>query len=377
MTRLLRYARDHYLVVPLGALIALLWANTESESYFRFAHSLAFAANHVGMPLFFALVTQEIVETMMPGGALHSWRRGIVPVIAAFAGIAGSRLVYFWYLDYCDEVMLQQAWPVAAVVDIANSYFVSRLLFRDRGAIAFTLMLAIASDIIVLPLVAVRYPFAEEHASGAVLIALAVLLAFGLRRAGYHSPWPYLACGAVCWLGFYWSGIHPALALVPIVPFVPHARRNLELFAEEPAGPHHSHRHLETLLAYPVQIALFLFTLANAGVVFDSFEGGTWAVPIATIVGRSIAVLSAVGLAFTLLRLHPPPHFGWRELVVVTFITSTGFTFALFVATAVLPYGSLLTQTKIGALATLLGSVFAVAAAYLLRVGRFAPKAAA
>jgi hypothetical protein len=45
--------------------------------------------------------------------------------------------------------------------------------------------------------------------------------------------------------------------------------------------------------------------------------------------------------------------------------------FALFFATAVMPLGTLLLQMKLGALVTVLGAVVALAAAGLLRVGRF------
>jgi hypothetical protein len=73
--RLARTAFDRFLLLPLGALIALIWANTAAESYFIFAHRLSFAVNEIGMAFFFALMAQEVAEAVMPGGALHTWRR--------------------------------------------------------------------------------------------------------------------------------------------------------------------------------------------------------------------------------------------------------------------------------------------------------------
>jgi hypothetical protein len=54
MTRIVGFAADYYLVVPLGSVLALV--NTRADSYFTFAHSWSWAVNDVGMTLFFALV---------------------------------------------------------------------------------------------------------------------------------------------------------------------------------------------------------------------------------------------------------------------------------------------------------------------------------
>ena len=128
---------------------------------------------------------------------------------------------------------------------------------------------------------------------------------------------------------------------------------------------------MEHTLQYPVQVVLFLFALVNSGVVFAYFEPGTWALPLAALVGRPIGVMVAVGLAVTIGGFLMPLPRGWRDVLVVGLIASTGFSFALFVATGLLPVGALLTQARMGALTTLLGSVLAVTAAASLRVGRF------
>jgi hypothetical protein len=58
-------------------------------------------------------------------------------------------------------------------------------------------------------------------------------------------------------------------------------------------------------------------------------------------------------------------------LLVVALATSSGFTLALFFATGVFPIGPTLTQLKVGALASVGGAALALAAAWLLGVGRF------
>ena len=367
-----RFVTDHYLVVPLGAIVAVIWANAAPEGYFGFAQSLSFAVNEIGMALFVALIVQELLEAAMPGGALHTWQRVMLPVIAAIGGAVVAVVVYVVYLRLVGEVMLEQSWPAACAVDVAFSYFVARIVFRDRAPVAFALMLATASNLIILPFVAVRFPLAEAHASGVVLIGAALAIAIAMRIGGLRSFWPYVLIGGpMAWFGFFWSGLQPALSPLLVVPFLLHTPRDLALFADAPSGPHHSGTHLEHVLTYPVQVVLFFFALVNSGVIVHHFEAGTWALPIAAIVGRTLGVVIAVQLAVATGFLSPFRR-GWREVLVVGLIVSTGFSFALFVAASILPIGALLTQTKMGALSTVLGSALALIFAYVFRIGRFA-----
>ena len=69
-------------------------------------------------------------------------------------------------------------------------------------------------------------------------MAAAIALAFAFRRMKVRTFWPYLAiCGPLSWWALYLDGFHPALALVPIVPFLPHVPRSLDAFAETPRSP--------------------------------------------------------------------------------------------------------------------------------------------
>jgi hypothetical protein len=40
---------DHYLLLPLGTAIAIVWANTHLVSYFSATNALAFPVNAIGM----------------------------------------------------------------------------------------------------------------------------------------------------------------------------------------------------------------------------------------------------------------------------------------------------------------------------------------
>jgi NhaA family Na+:H+ antiporter len=370
MNRAVRFVLDHFLMVPIGAVVALVWANTGPESYFKFAHALSFLVNSVGMALFFALVTQEVIEAMVPGGALHTWRRAALPIVAAIGGTVGAIGVFEAYVHAGDELLLSAGWPIVCAIDGGLSYLLVKALLGGQSAIPFLLVVVIVSDAIGLIVVGLHQPAASLHpAAGAAGIAAGLGVSLALVRLRVRTFWPHLLIsGAMLWWGFRWSGLHPALALVPIVPFVLHSPRDVNLFAD--TGPHDSAVHLEHALRIPVQLVLFLFALVNAGMLLRGFGTGTWAVLTGALIGRPLGILAAVGLSMAL-GLRLPSQVGWRELFVVAFAASTGFTFGLFFATAVFPIGPVLTELKMGTLLTVAGALVATAVAWLLGAGRF------
>ena len=93
LSRALHFCTRHYLLLPLGAAIALVWANLAPFSYFTFGRVLAFPVNEIAMALVFGLIAQEVYEETAPGGALHQWRRWTVPMIAAASGVAAAAAV--------------------------------------------------------------------------------------------------------------------------------------------------------------------------------------------------------------------------------------------------------------------------------------------
>lgn len=361
---------EHFLLLPIGGAIALLWANTRPDSYFAMTHTMSFVVNEIGMALFFALITQEVVEELMPGGALHTWKRWTVPAIAAAGGTIGAAAVYLAFVGFKYELVLVPGWPVAGAVDIAFAYFIVKAIFRRHAAVPFLLVLAIASDAFGMAAIASREAFVEVRPGGAVLMAGAIALAYAFRQSKVQAWWPYvIVCGPLSWWALYIDGFHPALALVPIMPFLRHSPRTLELFTET-GHEHDRRRGFEHATKYPVQVVLFLFALVNAGVLLQGYGTGTWALLSAAVIGKPLGILAGTALAVAC-GLHLSPRLHWRDLAVVALATSGGFTFGLFFATAVFPVGPILGELKIGAVATGIGVPLAFAAARLLHAGRF------
>ena len=366
---LVQFALEHHLWLPLGGIIGFAWANTSPDAYFTFAQQVSFFVNEIGMALFFALITQEIVEEMMPHGALHSWRRWVLPLVAAAGATAGSTLVYLAYVSLKQEPILMQGWLVAGAFDIAFAYFVVKSIFRRHPAVSFLLVMAIATNAVGMIVVGLRYQPVEMRAGGTALMLAALGLAYTLRRFKVDRFWPYLLlCGPLSWWALYLDGFHPALALVPIVPFLPHIARDPGLFVEAPHA-HDTLNEFEHTFKRPVDVMLFFFGLTNAGVVIANFGAGTWFVLIAILLGKPIGIVLTTAIA-TFAGLRLPNHVKWSEMVVVGIVAGIGFTVALFFATAAFPYGRLLDETKLGALLSFGAFFLGLAAARMLNIKR-------
>jgi NhaA family Na+:H+ antiporter len=346
------FVLDNYLLLIAGTVVALVWANLDHTSYDRVAHSIHFAVNDIGMVFFFALATKEIVEAGLPGGPLSSRRESAVPVLAAVGGMVFPAGLFALQAVYLNHPELMRGWAIPCATDIAFSYMAARLIFgKDHPAIPFLLLLAIADDALGLILLALFYPTGPISLAwffGLMVPAIAIGLLLRQRRV--KTFWAYtILAGGFSWTAMYLGGIHPALAMVPIIPMMPHAKRDLGIYAEE-------ERHLpDTMNRFhhwwhvPVQVILLLFGFANAGVEFSSVGPGTWMVALALIIGKPLGIVLATALGVRL-GLRVPGQLPFRDLVLLGIMAGIGFTVALFFATASFPPGDNLNQVKMGAL---------------------------
>lgn len=367
-----RFAIEHLLLLPLGAIVALAWVNVAPESYYNFTFSIAFLVNDIGIALFFGLITKEVVEATVPGGVLHTRRRVLLPVVAALGATAVPALLHVRIVENLDEPMLTIGWRVALATDLAIGFFFARIVFGRHPAVPFFLLLGIASDAIGFVTVAVFDPARDIRlVNGVLMLVAGVVIAAVLRRQRVRSFWPYMLIGGVAsWIGMYWSGVHPALALVPIIPFLPHAARDPGFFVDARPDARDALSQFELWWRYPAQVALFFFGLVNAGVPMGALEPGTWGLPLALVVGKPLGLLAGVGLALAV-GLRLPQQVGWRELTITGLIAAMGLSVGLFFAAAILPPGQLRSELSMGVLLSVAGGPLALVGAWLLGVGRF------
>jgi NhaA family Na+:H+ antiporter len=356
------YIRDNSLLLIAGAVSALLWANLSHATYESVAGGLRFLVNHLGMVFFFALATKEIVEARLPGGPLASPREAAVPVLAAVGGMAGPAVLYVIQSHLVGRPDLLPGWAIPCATDIAFSYLVARLIFPPgHPAIPFLLLLAIADDALGLVLLAVFYPQGPLSLwRFAVLMIPALILASYLRRRRVTNFWIYtLVPGGLSWMALELGGFHPALALVPIVPFMPHEKRDLGLFDPREHDLPDTMNRFEHWWRTPVQLILFFFGLVNAGVPVSNIGEGTWIVLIGLLLGKPVGILSFTFLGMTL-GLRAPGGLSYSHTLVLGVAAGIGFTVALFFATASFPPGATLEEAKMGALLSFLAAPLAI-----------------
>lgn len=387
--------------IPLiaGVVAALVFANIDYKLYHHvvewamfgdsaaiFGHKLTFhfLVNDIFMVFFFGIAAKEITEALLPGGPLNPMRKAINPLLGTIGGVVGpvgvflvlAALVYADPLSDAlpaigramapgggkfepdDLAAVFRGWGVPTATDIALAWLVARLVFgKGHPAITFLLLLAVADDAIGLGIIAVFYPNPDHPVQiqwlGLTLLGMAV--AYGMRRAKVKSWVPYiLVAGTLSWLGLILASLHPALALVPIVPFLPGPTHDDGLFvevehAEEDEGTsvadshgHGGHSPLEQFehqLKFFVDMGLFFFAFANAGVAFASINAVTWIILAALIVGKTIGIVFfSVGGA--MIGFPLPSGMQAKHVVVAGVVAGLGLTVALFVSGEAYPADS-------------------------------------
>ena len=380
--------------IPLlcGIAAALLAANADPDGYERIVHwrpfgdlalfghaiDLHYLVNDLFMVLFFGIAAKEITEACLPGGDLDPPAKAINPLIATIGGVLGPAAAFFAGLALLfatgvyehgtdDWSALARGWGVPTATDIALAWLAARTVFgRGHPAVNFLLLLAVIDDGIGLAIIAIFYGDPEHPARPAFLglVLLGMALAFALRRLRVRRWIPYVAVGGpLAWLGLTLARLHPALALVFIVPFLPSAGRDAGLFVDE-EDPNHAERaplqQFEHRLKRFVDFGLFWFAFTQAGVTLEDVGALSWLVLASLVLGKTAGIAGFGALAIRL-GFPLPAQMGARELVMVGFVAALGLTVALFVASAAFVDPVLLGQAKMGAL--LSGGVALVAIA--------------
>jgi NhaA family Na+:H+ antiporter len=392
MYRVWNFLSQYSLLLISGAIIALIWANVDYDSYHHFVEwvivddffighlhdghrtlTLHYLVNDVFMAFFFAIAAKEVWEAIiLKNGSLRG-KKAATPLVATAGGIIGPVAVYLGLAllmgsETYDAV--SRGWAIPTATDIAFSYLVGRIVFgAGHPAVRFLLLLAIADDAVGLLILAIFYPSGElapewlllSLGAAVVVFVLANWLPRYLDRGNQARPtstwvrkklsfWPYAIAACFSWYGFQESGIHPALGLLPIVPTIPHADRAFGIFAEAEKHLHDLLNDIEHALKYPVEIVLFLFGLCNAGVKFEAMGDATWLVLAGLIIGKPIGVLIFGWFAAKPLGRGLPAGMRIIDLFVIGCVAAIGFTVALFVAAVAFDAGPVQDAAKMGAL---------------------------
>lgn len=360
--------------IPLisGVLFALVWANLDHHSYHAFLHhpltpfsdsfNFHFLINDIFMVLFFGIAAVEITQSVLPGGDLNPPSKAVAPLLATVGGVAGPALTYIFLCQFLQAPELSKGWGIPTATDIALAWLVARFIFGSKHpAVSFLLLLAIADDAIGLGIIAIFYPDPDHPAQPLfLLITLAgMAAAFILRKMKVKNFWSYLLIGGfLSWYGLLNAGLHPALALVFIVPFMPHAPVADGHLFEEDAADHSTLTEFEHSFKLLVDLGLFGFGIANAGVSLAGVGTATWAVLLALLVGKTAGIFLFSALAKPL-RIPLPDGMTLKDCAVAGMVAGLGLTVALFVAGVAFTDAGLQGEAKMGALLSVLAAPFA------------------
>jgi NhaA family Na+:H+ antiporter len=399
--RFVSFLQEFSIPLIVGVFVALFWANLDPDSYHHLVHwqpfgtfaifghelSLHFLVNDMFMVFFFGIAAKEITEACLPGGSLNPVRKAVNPLLATLGGVLGPAAVFFGLVhllapmgafvgpsgESLDIGLLNKGWGIPTATDIALAWLVARTVFgRGHPAINFLLLLAVADDAIGLVIIAVFYgdPTNPAQPIWLLLCLAGIAVALALRLGRVRSWIPYILLGGpLAWSGLVLAHLHPALALVFIVPFLPAPTRDTGMFSEEdlPSTLHDFEHSLKLF----VDLGLFFFALTNAGVEFAGIGTMTWVILASLVVGKTVGI-SLLGLLATRIGFPLPDRMGRKELVMAGFVAALGLTVALFVAGAA--FGKLDPhlegQAKMGALFTGFVGLAAIALGRMLGLGR-------
>lgn len=410
MYRVWNFLTNYSLLLIFGAILALVWANTNPETYHHFVEfviwdhapighlhdghrtlTLHYLINDIAMALFFAIAAKEVWEAViLKNGSLRG-KKAATPLFATFGGMAGPISVYLGlaFLMGSDTYnAVANGWAIPTATDIAFSYLVGRIVFgAGHPAIRFLLLLAIADDAAGLIILAIFYPSGDLAPQWLLLSLAAAIVVYVVfnwlpRRLDTgnqlrpYSSWvrkklsflPYAIAGCISWYGFMRSGLHPALGLLPVVTIIPHADRAFGIFNEAEEHLHDLLNTMEHALKHPVEVILFFFGLLNAGVEFSAMGDATWLVLAGLLIGKPLGIMLFGWIAARPLGLGIPQGMRIIDLFVIGCIAAIGFTVSLFVAAVAFDAGPVQDAAKMGALFSFAAAIVSIIAGKLTGV---------
>lgn len=401
-------------ILLLGAtLLALIMANSPlQEEYLNFWEEhlvlgildfeldkpLILWINDGLMAIFFFVIGLEIKREIITG-ELSTMRKAALPVIAALGG-AVLPVILFKVLH--GDGPGADGWGVPMATDIAFTLGILKLLGNrvPLGLKVFLTAFAIVDDLAAVFVIAIFYSHSIEWDYLGIACFLSVLL-FTANLFRAYNKYIFFITGAIIWVLFLESGIHPTMAGIVVAFSIPIKRKvslrlhmetllasaeifkntdpdrmlmtNAELNAidaiEEVTTEMQSPlQHLENRLhGWVLYVIMPVFALANAGVVIAGWEGFqeplVWHITVSMVGGKLIGISVFSLLAVRLGLASLPAGTTSMQIIGVALLGGLGFTMALFIAQLAYGSGAILESAKLGILT---GSLIATVGGYFL-----------
>ena len=335
--------------------------------------------NDILMVIFFFTVGLEI-KREVACGELSSFKKAILPIIAAFGGVVAPALIYVLVNH---GTLAASGWGIPTATDIAFAVGILSIL-GDRVPISlkvFLTALAIADDLIAILVVALFY---GGNINLPLLAAALVVIGFVflMKKLGEKRMAYYFIPAIIVWFLFYYSGIHATMSGVVLAFLIPmdarynkakfHRRSRIlynglvesEALAPDDAFPNGPQRYylrrlsgltkrtippsyrLEHILNPWVNFLIMpIFALANAGVEitdlayfnvfsYDAVVGGVgMGIFLGLLLGKPLGITLASWIAIKCKVGEMPAKSTWPMLFAVACLGGIGFTMSIFVDT--------------------------------------------
>lgn len=356
------------------------------------------------MVIFFFTVGLEIKREIIDG-QLSSFRKAILPVLAALGGMVAPALIFMAFNTGTDYI---GGWGIPTATDIAFAIAIMSLL-GNRVPVSlkvFLTALAIADDLGAIVVIALFYG-GNVNWICLGLIAAIILLLCEFRRRGIFKVSYYLIPAIIMWFLFYYSGVHATIAGVAMAMIIPSkpriskqtfaykAKVNMEKFiASDVDGVEVSgndsqllallklrkastdaigmSQRMEHLLnPYVTFLIMPVFALANAGVeivswselnIFANTFG--WGIFFGLLLGKPLGIFLASWISIKTKLGVMPEGATWKMLFAVACLGGIGFTMSIFIDTLAFASNALIVDE--GKIAVLLGSCAAALFGYFL-----------
>ena len=339
------------LLILVASALGLITANSPlSDNYFStLDFKLSFGAdwylielsilkviNYLLMSIFFFVVGLEI-KRELTSGHLASFKKALLPFIAAIGGMAVPALIY---LAIAGGVA-PGGWGVPVATDIALAVGLLTMIGPSVAASlrSFLLALAVIDDIGAILIIAFVYSTGIK-VSWLAAAALCIAMIAMLKKAGVESTLIYSLVAFTLWFCLYKTGVHPTLAGVILGLMTPNIVRKRTRVEDIEDGSvsviewlEHKFHPISTFFVVPV------FAFANTGVVIttESIKGASqsliaWGIFFGLVIGKPLGILF-VSIAAKRSKLADYPEGATNSSILATgSAAGIGFTVAIFIA---------------------------------------------
>ncbi len=292
--------------------------------------------NYVLMTIFFFVVGLEI-KRELTSGHLSTFRKAIMPFVAAVGGMAVPAIIYLLIAGDVEP----NGWGVPVATDIALA--VGLLALVGTNAVAslrsFLLALAVIDDIGAILIIALVYSTGVQI-SWVMATVFMVFWIYAFKKMGAVKIWIYVLLGVSLWYCMYKSGVHPTLAGVVMGLLAPNQPKNDSGLVDSEDGSVSVIEYLQNKL-HPWSSFLIVpvFAFANTGVEIsnESISAAidspiAWGIFFGLVLGKPVGVLLSTYLARKIRLGEYPDSARNVDILATGSAAGIGFTVAIFIA---------------------------------------------